>query len=54
MRTHIQQVHAALKGVLFCVADERIVLLHGFIKKTQRTPQDDLELARKRMKEMET
>ncbi|HEV2272614.1 MAG TPA: type II toxin-antitoxin system RelE/ParE family toxin [Acidobacteriaceae bacterium] len=25
----------------------RMVLLHGFIKKTQKTPQLDLELARK-------
>jgi phage-related protein len=25
----------------------RMVLLHGFIKKTQKTPQDDLEQARK-------
>lgn len=25
----------------------RMVLLHGFIKKTQKTPQSDLELARK-------
>jgi phage-related protein len=30
---------------------ERIVVLHGFIKKTQRTPDDELALARKRMKE---
>jgi phage-related protein len=29
-------------------------VVHGFIKKTQKTPQDDIELARKRMKEMET
>ena len=25
----------------------RMVLLHGFIKKTQKTPQSDLDLARK-------
>ena len=25
----------------------RMVLLHGFIKKTQKTPQEDLELARR-------
>ena len=37
--------------VLFCVVAERIVVLHGFIKKTQRTPDDELALARKRMKE---
>ena len=27
-----------------------MVLLHGFIKKSQKTPQDDLELARKRLR----
>lgn len=37
--------------VLFCVVAERIVVLHGFIKKTQKTPVEDLALARKRMKE---
>jgi len=37
--------------VLFCVVAERIVILHGFVKKTQKTPVDDLALARKRMKE---
>ena len=37
--------------VLFCVVTERIVVLHGLIKKTQKTPVDDLALARKRMKE---
>jgi phage-related protein len=37
--------------VLFSVAADRIVALHGFIKKTQRTPNDDIELAEKRFKE---
>ena len=36
---------------LFVVVDEEIVLLHGFIKKQQRTPQDELELAKKRKKQ---
>ena len=36
---------------LFAVVDEEIVLLHGFIKKQQRTPQDELVLARKRKKQ---
>jgi len=31
--------------VLFCVFDDRMVLLHGFIKKTRKTPQADLDLA---------
>ena len=34
--------------VLFTLEDNEIVLLHGFIKKTQRTPQRDLRLGRKR------
>jgi phage-related protein/DNA-binding Xre family transcriptional regulator len=40
--------------VLFCLARERIVVLHGFIKKTRRTPDDELALApseRKNLKE---
>ena len=36
---------------LFAVVDEEIVLLHGFIKKQQRTPQDELDLAKKRKKQ---
>ena len=39
--------------VIFCIAQGRMVLLHSFIKKTQKTPQSDLELARKRQKEIE-
>lgn len=35
--------------VLFTVQGEIMVLLHGFIKKTAKTPVDDLALARKRM-----
>ena len=38
--------------VLFFVHESRIGLVHGFIKKTQRTPPDDLALARRRMQEM--
>jgi phage-related protein len=34
--------------ILFYIdKDARMVLLHGFIKKTQKTPDDDLELARR-------
>ena len=38
--------------VLFCVHDGRMVLLHAFIKKTQKTPPADLALAIKRKKEI--
>ena len=38
---------------LFCtVVGKRIVILHGFIKKTEQTPQRALDTARRRMKEV--
>jgi phage-related protein len=39
--------------VIFAIADGEMALLHGFIKKTQKTPDDDLKLALRRKKEME-
>jgi phage-related protein len=39
--------------VFFGFVDNRIIVLHGFIKKTQKTPEADLKLARKRMNEFE-
>jgi phage-related protein len=36
--------------ILFGIEDGKMVLLHGFIKKSQKTPKDDLEIARKRLK----
>jgi phage-related protein len=40
--------------LLFFAEEGRIGVVHGFIKKTQKTPRDDLDLARRRMKEMKT
>ncbi len=38
----------------FCtMVGRRIVILHGFIKKTQETPAHELKTARKRMKELQ-
>ena len=39
--------------VIFCFHDEELVALNGFIKKTQKTPQGELDLAMDRKKEME-
>lgn len=37
---------------LYCfLIDRRIVILHAFVKKTQKVPVQDLRIARKRMKE---
>ena len=37
----------------FCLYRAELVLLHGFIKKTQKTPPQDIELAWQRMKDIE-
>jgi len=39
--------------VLFFIESKEMYLLHGFIKKSQKTPRRDLELAKRRKKEME-
>ena len=57
-RRGLWEVRSTLTGgriarVLFCMHGGRMVLLHGFIKKTQQTPDSDLDLAMKRKKEVE-
>jgi len=52
----IWEVRSSLAGgriarVLFCIEPDCMVLLHGFMKKTQKTPQPEIDLAIKRMKE---
>jgi phage-related protein len=52
------EVRSTLSGgtiarVIFCIVKGNMVLLHGFVKKTQKTPPQELVLARKRKKEIE-
>jgi len=35
--------------VIFCMSENHIVLLHGFIKKQPKTPKEDMRLAKGRM-----
>jgi len=51
------EVRSRLSGgriarLLFFIADGRIGVVNGFIKKTQKTPVDEMTLAQKRMREM--
>lgn len=51
------EVRSTLSGnrisrVLFCVREGQMVLLHGFIKKTQKIPTTELDLATRRMKDL--
>ncbi len=48
-------VRSALPGnriarVLFCIADNQMILLHGFIKKSPKAPKQELDLARVRQR----
>jgi len=36
---------------IFCIEKEHLILLHGFIKKTQKTPPGEIDLALKRKRE---
>ena len=52
-RRGLWEIRSNLSGgriarVLFCIEHGRMVLLHGFIKKTQRTPGREIEIAVKR------
>lgn len=40
-------VAAGIARVLFTVAGSKLVLLHGFIKKSDKTPKSDLDLAKR-------
>lgn len=48
------EVRSTLKNriarVIFTLSEGKILLLHGFIKKTQATPQSDLDLALDRLR----
>ncbi len=39
--------------VIFKMVDQQMVLLHGFVKKSQKTPSQDMEIALRRAKMLE-
>lgn len=47
IRSHI--LHGIAR-MIFMISQGEIVLLNGFVKKTQKTPDDEIDLARKRAK----
>ncbi len=58
MSDGLWEVRSGLPGnraarVLFSVHQGRILVLHGFIKKSRKTPDEDLALARKRKGEFD-
>ncbi|WP_225772561.1 type II toxin-antitoxin system RelE/ParE family toxin [Inquilinus sp. Marseille-Q2685] len=51
IRSHISSGRIA--RVFFVLVGNQMVLLHGFIKKTQKTPDKELKVAAIRMKEVQ-
>jgi phage-related protein len=45
IRSHFRE---GIGRVLFLAEDDTMVLLHGFLKKSRKTPHEELEIARKR------
>lgn len=46
------QLKDHIARVFFTVQGQAMILLHGFIKKSQTTPQSDLDLAKNRLKQL--
>jgi len=42
--------HSRMARILFCIEPGCMVLLHGFMKKTQKTPKREIDLAIRRRK----
>ena len=48
----VRDVTGAYRVIYLARLLDRIVVLHAFVKKTQATPKRDIDLARKRLKEL--
>jgi phage-related protein len=58
MGDNLWEVRSDLPGnriarVVFTVRQGKLLVVHGFIKKSQKTPKEDFDLARKRKREFE-
>jgi phage-related protein len=49
VRSHVTQ---GISRVLFTVEGEIMILLHGFVKKTRKTPLNELHVARRRLRDL--
>ena len=45
----IKDSHGAVRVLYFTYTGRRFILLHGFIKKTEKTPDREIKIAEKRM-----
>jgi phage-related protein len=53
METELWEIRCDLPNgiarVFFSVIDSNMILLHGFVKKSQKTPENDLKITRQRL-----
>ena len=57
LKDGLWEVRSSLPGrriarLIVCFHENKIVALHGFIKKTQKTPLEEIDVARQRMREV--
>lgn len=56
LETDLWEVRSHLKNriarVLFTIVNGNMILLHGFVKKSQKTPKEDIKLANNRASEI--
>jgi phage-related protein len=45
------KIPSGIARVLFTVDDDLMILLHGFIKKSQKTPENELKTTKKRLQQ---
>ncbi|MBD3376623.1 type II toxin-antitoxin system RelE/ParE family toxin [candidate division KSB1 bacterium] len=53
LESDLWEIRSRLKNrtarILFSIIEDNMILLHGFVKKSQKTPKQDIQLARKRI-----
>jgi Phage-related protein len=47
------KISMGIARVFFTIKDTTMILLHGFVKKSQKTPSDELDNARRRLSDVE-
>jgi phage-related protein len=47
-----RDLSVGIARTFFTIVDQRMILLHGFIKKSQKIPQTELDVARKRLSQV--
>ena len=47
-----RDLSTGIARTIFTIVDQKMILLHGFIKKSQKIPLEELDIARKRLSQI--